>query len=137
LKILALLRRRHPFPVQRIAEIDRWVESGEYDAILGGEYPRRENDPEDKGWGSWKDSADTYKEGFKSSAEPFSKWVKSTSEDVARNANAALDRIFGKDGSVSTGADSEAPETEQETSVDGPVEDGDASDEEGEGEIDA
>ena len=31
LKVLAMLRRRHPFPVQRIGEIDRWVEGGEYD----------------------------------------------------------------------------------------------------------
>ena len=98
LKVLAMLRRRHPFPVQRIGEIDRWVEGGEYDRILSGEYPNREDDPEKKSWANWKDTADSYKEGFKTSTEPFSKWVKSTSEDVVKGANSAMDFLFGKDG---------------------------------------
>jgi Zn-dependent protease with chaperone function len=100
LKVLAMLRRRHPFPVQRIGEIDRWIEGGEYDKIIGGDYPRREDDPEEKNWSNWKDTADTYKDGFKTSSEPFSNWVKSTSEDVAKGANAAFDFLFGKDEEV-------------------------------------
>jgi Zn-dependent protease with chaperone function len=30
----------HPFPVARAQEIERWIESGAFDRILAGEYPR-------------------------------------------------------------------------------------------------
>ncbi len=33
--------RTHPFGTVRAAELQRWVQSGEYDRILRGEYPRR------------------------------------------------------------------------------------------------
>ena len=34
----------HPFAVVRAAELRRWVDSGEYTQILGGTYPRRDED---------------------------------------------------------------------------------------------
>lgn len=40
-KILGVLMRTHPFNTVRAAELQRWVEGGEYDRILRGEYPRR------------------------------------------------------------------------------------------------
>jgi len=40
-KVLNLLGARHPFPVLRVAELRDWYESGDYDSILRGEYPRR------------------------------------------------------------------------------------------------
>jgi len=42
----AVTGRSHPFAVERLHEIDAWVASGAYEAILGGDYPRREDDPE-------------------------------------------------------------------------------------------
>jgi Zn-dependent protease with chaperone function len=33
--------KTHPFGAVRAAELQRWVRSGEYDKILGGDYPRR------------------------------------------------------------------------------------------------
>lgn len=44
IKLLNLLGRTHPFPVLRLAELKAWVDSGAYEAILRGEYPRREED---------------------------------------------------------------------------------------------
>ena len=44
-RTMALLNRRHNFPVQRIAEIDDWIEAGAYDRIIGGEYLRRDEEP--------------------------------------------------------------------------------------------
>jgi Zn-dependent protease with chaperone function len=44
LKIFLVETRSHPFAVIRAAELRRWTESGEYTAILGGTYPRREGD---------------------------------------------------------------------------------------------
>lgn len=40
-KVLNLLGADHPFPVLRVAELRSWFESGAYDRILRGEYPRR------------------------------------------------------------------------------------------------
>ncbi len=40
-KVLNTLNMTHPFHTLRAAELQRWVESGEYDRILRGEYPRR------------------------------------------------------------------------------------------------
>jgi Zn-dependent protease with chaperone function len=51
-KILGVLMRTHPFNTVRAAELQRWVEGGDYDRILRGEYTRRgteaENRPLDK-----------------------------------------------------------------------------------------
>ncbi len=40
-KVLNTLNMTHPFHTLRAAELQHWVESGEYDRILRGEYPRR------------------------------------------------------------------------------------------------
>jgi len=40
-QILNTLDRTHPFNTLRAAELQRWIESGEYDRILRGEYTRR------------------------------------------------------------------------------------------------
>ncbi|MGE5744038.1 MAG: M48 family metallopeptidase [Gemmatimonadota bacterium] len=47
-KILGVLLRTHPFNTVRAAELQRWVEAGEYDRILRGEYPRRGPDAEQR-----------------------------------------------------------------------------------------
>jgi Zn-dependent protease with chaperone function len=38
------LSRTHPFSVRRVAQIQAWVQSGEFDRIMGGHYPRRTGD---------------------------------------------------------------------------------------------
>ena len=40
-KVLNTLGATHPFHTLRAAELQRWVEGGDYDRILRGEYPRR------------------------------------------------------------------------------------------------
>jgi Zn-dependent protease with chaperone function len=40
-KILNLMGTTHPFHVLRVSETRAWIESGAYDRILRGEYPRR------------------------------------------------------------------------------------------------
>jgi Zn-dependent protease with chaperone function len=39
------LSQRHPFAVRRVRELVDWVESGEYDRIVGGSYIRRGEEP--------------------------------------------------------------------------------------------
>jgi Zn-dependent protease with chaperone function len=40
-QILNTLDRTHPFNTLRAAELQRWIEAGNYDRIVGGEYTRR------------------------------------------------------------------------------------------------
>jgi Zn-dependent protease with chaperone function len=56
IKLLNTIRRDHPFATVRAAELQRWIQSGEYDRILRGEYPRR-GDP-----GSQKPLSEDYAE---------------------------------------------------------------------------
>ena len=44
LRVLIVESQTHPFAVVRAGELDRWAKSGEYQAILAGSYPRREDD---------------------------------------------------------------------------------------------
>lgn len=44
LRVLMVESQTHPFAVVRAGELDRWVKSGAYGAILAGVYPRREDD---------------------------------------------------------------------------------------------
>jgi Zn-dependent protease with chaperone function len=40
-KILSVLGQTHPFNAVRAAELQRWIEAGNYERIVGGEYTRR------------------------------------------------------------------------------------------------
>jgi len=46
------LGQTHDFPVRRVAELMKWVRSGEYDRIIGGDYPRRGDPVEPRAHGS-------------------------------------------------------------------------------------
>lgn len=45
-RLRAELGRRHGYPVRRVSELMRWVRSGDYDRIVGGDYAKR-GDPVD------------------------------------------------------------------------------------------
>ena len=53
LKMLQMQGTTHPFAVVRFAELDRWVAHGEYQDILAGTYPRREDDSDTSATSSW------------------------------------------------------------------------------------
>jgi Zn-dependent protease with chaperone function len=63
-KILNLMGSTHPFYVLRLAEIRSWIEAGEYDRIMRGEYQRR--DEKDEAYqADLKSAASSYAEGAK------------------------------------------------------------------------
>lgn len=92
-KVLALIGQRHPFPVQRLQEIDRWVDSGAYARILEGEYPRRQDDPDDSGWQAWQETAQSYRDNLKNTADPLARWFRETGEDLSGVAGRAFDWV--------------------------------------------
>ncbi len=76
-KVLNLLGRTHPFHVLRVAELRDWIESGDYDRIVRGEYPRRgEPDP-------------AYQEDLKAAANAYAEGAKDFLDSVAEAAKRA------------------------------------------------
>jgi Zn-dependent protease with chaperone function len=45
LRFFGELNTTHPYPVRRVSELLRWIQSGEYDRIIGGAYVRRGQEP--------------------------------------------------------------------------------------------
>ena len=63
-KILNLLGSTHPFYVLRVSELRTWIEGGDYDRILRGEYARR-GDPNPAYQEDLREAAKAYAEGAK------------------------------------------------------------------------
>jgi Zn-dependent protease with chaperone function len=81
-KVLNLLGATHPFHVLRAAELRDWIEAGEYDRILRGEYRHRTD-----GNAPWKDdlaaAAQAYREDAQTFARQFSDALRNTREKFA------------------------------------------------------
>lgn len=77
----AELRMDHPFAVRRVRELMRWVQSGDYDRIRSGAYPRRGQEPPP--------SAE-FQAAVADYRERFSTFLERTAGDVQR-----LGRQFG------------------------------------------
>lgn len=82
LKILNVLPRTHPFAAVRAAELHRWSQGRDYQRILEGHYPRRDEDGGVSVSGSVKESAGHYARTVKESTDPLMRLV----SDVASGA---------------------------------------------------
>jgi peptidase M48-like protein len=96
LKLLLVERRTHPYAVVRAAELRGWVDSGDYTAILGGAYPRRDEDPNASMTDAAKEAADSYSEAFRSSQDALGKLVHDIA-GVAGSAKGWLDEKLRRD----------------------------------------
>ena len=92
-KLLHLLGRTHPFPVLRLAELKEWAESGAYEAILRGEYPRRDEDGGVSVVEEVVASAGSYKDDLDKSPDPLVGFVKDFGRGVA-GAGASVAGFF-------------------------------------------
>jgi Zn-dependent protease with chaperone function len=73
-KVLNLMAATHPFYVLRLSELRGWIESGDYDRIVRGEYPRRgEPDP-------------AYQEDLRAAAHAYADGAKDFVDNVAEAA---------------------------------------------------
>jgi Zn-dependent protease with chaperone function len=71
LKAFNTALRDHPFNTVRVAELQRWMQSGAYDRILAGDYPRRGGGrPHDLG-GDYSEAADYYGDQVRAAAGQF------------------------------------------------------------------
>jgi Zn-dependent protease with chaperone function len=99
IKLLMLLGATHPFAVVRFAELDRWVSEGEYEAILDGDYPRREDDENASVRDEAKSAAQSYQDSWNRSADPLMGMVKDFAGSAAGAGSKLFDGLFGRPGS--------------------------------------
>ncbi|HAW85389.1 MAG: hypothetical protein A2087_06960 [Spirochaetes bacterium GWD1_61_31] len=98
-KLMNMLDKTHPFAVIRLRELKTWAISGQYQAILSGNYQRRGDAGQDFGEevkGAW----DAYQDEFGRSQDPLSKAAKGIGDFVNQagdNINKAFSKMFGQD----------------------------------------
>lgn len=102
-KLIQTQGTTHPFAVVRFAELDRWANGGEYQNILDGEYPRRDDDSAASVSEEIKAGARSYKESWERSQDPLIGMVKDIGGGAARAAEGLFSRISGNRGGGDNG----------------------------------
>lgn len=82
LKLLLLEAQTHPFAVIRASELRRWVDEGDYTAIVSGTYPKRQDDKNASMSQEAKNAAKSYSEAFNRSQDPLAKFLRDMSEGL-------------------------------------------------------
>ena len=93
LKILQLQGTTHPFAVVRFAELDYWATHGEYERILNGDYPRREDDGNASVGEEVRNAAKAYQDSWNRSQDPLIGIFRGVAETGARAAGGLFDRL--------------------------------------------
>ncbi len=86
----------HPYPVRRVSEIMKWVQSGEYDRIQRGEYIKRGEEPpvrEEAG-----DAMDFYAERFRTIFRDIGENITTLGSQAAGMAEQVAEWIRGRGG---------------------------------------
>ncbi|HEY6315759.1 MAG TPA: M48 family metallopeptidase [Streptosporangiaceae bacterium] len=93
LKILQLQGNTHPFAVVRFAELDYWATHGEYERILGGDYPRRADDNSASVGEEIRNAAKSYQDSWSRSQDPLIGIFRGVAETAARAGGGLFDRM--------------------------------------------
>jgi len=93
LKILQLQGNTHPFAVVRFAELDYWATHGEYERILGGDYPRRDTDSTASVTEEIRNAARSYQDSWARSEDPLIGIFRGVAEGAARAGGGLFDRL--------------------------------------------
>jgi Zn-dependent protease with chaperone function len=96
LKLLQLQGNTHPFAVVRFAELDHWATHGEYERILGGDYPRRESDHDASVTDEVRNAAKSYQDAWSRSEDPLAGIFRGVAETAARASGSLFDRFAGR-----------------------------------------
>jgi Zn-dependent protease with chaperone function len=105
LKLLQLQGMTHPFAVVRFAELDHWANSGEYERILGGDYPRRDTDRTASVSEEIRNAAKAYQDSWNRSEDPLIGMVRGAAGNVARAGSGLFDRLSNRGGGSNSNDD--------------------------------
>jgi Zn-dependent protease with chaperone function len=97
LKLLQLQGQTHPFAVVRFAELDRWAEQGDYQTILAGNYPRRDDDSDTSVGDEFRSAAKSYQDSWNRSADPLIGAVRGVANGAADMGSRLFNRMSGND----------------------------------------
>ncbi len=96
LKLLNTERGTHPFAVTRAAEVRRWIDSGDYQRILDGHYPRRADDLQQSFGDAAREAGVSYKKRIDESTDPIVAAVRNLGTTVSTAADSLVDWIGRK-----------------------------------------
>lgn len=94
LKLLSLQGQLHPFAVLRAAELRRWIDDGNYQRILDGDYPRRGEEDDASVGHDAREAAKSYKQTMDESADALMGVLRGISEEAASVGQRVADRIW-------------------------------------------
>ncbi len=92
IKLVQLEGQTHPMAVVRAAELRRWVDAGDYQRILSGDYPRRGEEtatPQDE----WRAAASSYRESAENSADALMGLLRNIGEEVVGAGARVAERV--------------------------------------------
>lgn len=92
IKLLQLEGRTHPLAVVRAAELRRWVDDGDYQRVLSGDYPRRGEEPPPPRE-EWRAAASSYRDSVERSADSLMSLLRSVGEEVVGAGARVADRV--------------------------------------------
>ncbi|MFE2247223.1 M48 family metallopeptidase [Streptomyces lavendulae] len=98
LKILNMLPRTHPFTTVRAAELKKWSQNRDYQRIMDGHYPRREEDKDTSVTDSFRQSASHYADSVRGSKDPLMKLVGDIAGGAGDLGGKLRDRFTGAAG---------------------------------------
>ncbi len=99
-KVLNLIGATHPFPVLRLTEHLRWIDSGEYDAILGGAYAQRTEEDGVSVYQQIVQGASSYRESVEASKDPLMKALRRFGENLGDGARGVASWVKGERGAA-------------------------------------
>jgi len=95
LKILNMLPRSHPFTTVRAAELKKWAASRDFQRLMDGHYPRREEDKDTSVSDSFRESASHYAESVRTSKDPLIAFVRDVAGGAGDLGSKLRDRFTG------------------------------------------
>ncbi|WP_030835581.1 M48 family metallopeptidase [Streptomyces hygroscopicus] len=98
LKIMNMLPRSHPFTTVRAAELKKWAATRDYQRLMDGHYPRRDEDKDTSVSDSLRESANHYRESVRSSKDPLFAFVRDVAGGAGDLGSKLRDRFTGGGG---------------------------------------
>jgi Zn-dependent protease with chaperone function len=105
LKLLQLQGNSHPFAVTRFAELSRWIDSGEYERILAGDYPRRDTDSTTTIGEEVRNAAKSYQESWNRTEDPLVGMFRGAADSAMRASEGLFGRFGGRGGNGNSNDD--------------------------------
>ncbi len=94
-KIMNTMRESHPFPVVRLQELHSWASSGQYRAILDGNYPRRDATEETRETARQdaREAYESYKTAAAAGDDPIGNAVREMGDSIGKAAEGIRDKL--------------------------------------------